>query len=81
MAGVVFGITIWAVMTFGGLPMVNPIMRESVAMMPVAWLIAHVAFGMGVGSAPGLLRRFAASWRSQGRFCFMKPDMTFVRNG
>jgi hypothetical protein len=61
MAGVAFGIAIWAVTTFGGLPMLNPMMRERVAMMPVAWFIAHMAFGMGVGSAPGLRRRFAAS--------------------
>jgi hypothetical protein len=32
-----------------------------VAMMPVAWFVAHVAFGMGVGSAPALRRRFATS--------------------
>jgi hypothetical protein len=61
MAGVAFGVAIWAIMTFGGLPMLNPMMRERVAMMPVAWFIAHVAFGMGVGSAPGLRRRFAAA--------------------
>jgi hypothetical protein len=61
MAGVTFGVAIWAVMTFGGLPMLNPMMRERVAMMPVAWFVAHLAFGMGVGSAPALRRRFAAS--------------------
>jgi hypothetical protein len=61
MAGVAFGVAIWAIMTFGGLPMLNPMMRESVAMMPVAWFIAHVAFGMGVGSAPALRRRIAAN--------------------
>jgi hypothetical protein len=61
MAGVAFGVAIWAVMTFGGLPMLNPMMRERVAMMPVVWFVAHVAFGMGVGSAPALRRRFAAS--------------------
>ena len=60
MAGVAFGVAIWVVMTFGGLSMLNPMMRERVAMMPVAWFIAHAAFGMGVGSAPGLRRRFAA---------------------
>ena len=60
MAGVAFGLAIWAVMTFAGLPMLNPMMRERVAVMPVAWFIAHLAFGMGVGSAPGLRRRFAA---------------------
>ena len=60
MAGAAFGVAIWAVMTFGGLPILDPMMRERVAMMPVAWFIAHVAFGMGVGSAPGLRRRFAA---------------------
>jgi hypothetical protein len=34
-------------------------MRERVAMMPVAWFIAHVAFGIGVGFAPRLRHRFA----------------------
>lgn len=60
MAGVAFGVAIWAVMTFGGLPMLNPMMRERVAMMPLAWFVAHVAFGMGLGSGPGLRRRSAA---------------------
>ena len=60
MVGVAFGVAIWAVMTFGGLPMLNHLMRERVAMMPVAWFIAHVAFGMGLGSAPSLRHRFAA---------------------
>ena len=60
MAGVAFSLAIWAVMTFGGLPMLNPIMRERVAMMPVTWFIAHLAFGMGVGSAPRLRRRSVA---------------------
>ena len=57
MAGVAFGIAIWAAMTFMGLPLVNPMMRERVAMMPVPWFVAHVAFGMGLGTAPGLRRR------------------------
>lgn len=60
MAGVAFGVAIWAVVTFGGLPMLNPMMRERVAMMAVAWFMAHVAFGIGVGSAPRLRRRLAA---------------------
>lgn len=60
MAGVAFGVAIWAVMTFGGLPMLNPMMRERVGMMPVAWFMAHVAFGIGVGFASRLRRRFAA---------------------
>jgi hypothetical protein len=61
MAGVAFGVAIWAVMTFGGLPMLNPMMRERVVMMPVAWFIAHLAFGMGVSSASALRRRSAAT--------------------
>jgi hypothetical protein len=61
MGGVAFGVAIWAVMTFGGLPLLNPMMRERVAMMPAIWFVAHVAFGMGVGSAPALRRRIAAA--------------------
>ena len=60
MAGMAFGVAIWAVMILVGLPMLNPIMRERLAMMPVAWFIAHLAFGMGLGSAPGLRRRFSS---------------------
>ena len=60
MAGGAFGIAIWVVMTFGGLPLLNPIMRERVVMMPVAWFIAHLGFGMGLGAAPALRRRSAA---------------------
>jgi hypothetical protein len=61
MGGVAFGVAIWAVMTFGGLPLLNPMMRGRVAMMPAVWFVAHVAFGMGVGSAPALRRRIAAA--------------------
>lgn len=50
--GAGFGIFVWAVMTFVVLPLVNPIMRESVSMMPGGWFIGHVLFGMGVGLAP-----------------------------
>ena len=60
MAGSAFGIAIWVVRTFGGLPLLNPIMRGRVVMMPVAWFIAHLGFGMGVGTTPALRRREAA---------------------
>ena len=52
MAGSAFGIAIWVGMTFAGLPLLNPIMRERVVMMRVAWFIAHLGFGMGLGAAP-----------------------------
>lgn len=58
--GAIFGIIVWAIMTFVVLPLVNPIMRQSVSMMPGAWFIEHLLFGMGAGLAPLLNRRLPA---------------------
>lgn len=59
--GAIFGIVVWAIMTFVVLPLVNPVMRQSVSMMPGAWFIEHVLFGMGVGLAPLLSERRESS--------------------
>lgn len=44
-AGIVYGIIIWAVNTFGILPAINPIMSARLAMMPGPWFVFHLIYG------------------------------------
>ncbi len=57
--GVIYGVVLWAVMTFVALPVVNPVMRASVAMMAGGWFLAHVLFGLGGGFGLLIQRRWA----------------------
>ena len=59
--GVIWGLVALVVMTFVVMPIVDRTMLPRVAMMPGMWVAAHVAFGIGVASAPALRRRFAVS--------------------
>ncbi len=58
-AGLAFGIAVWLATTFVALPVADPIMRTAVAAIPGVWFVAHVLFGVGVGSVPALRRKFA----------------------
>jgi uncharacterized membrane protein YagU involved in acid resistance len=44
-AGIVWGIIIWAVNTFGILPATNPTMSARSAMMPGWWFVFHLIYG------------------------------------
>jgi len=56
--GIAYGLLILLFMTYVVLPYANPIMRQRVIGVPGAWFFAHVAFGLGVGMAPLIKRRF-----------------------
>ena len=58
-AGLAFGIAVWLATTFIALPVADPIMRAAVATIPGVWFVAHMFFGVGVGSVPALRRKFA----------------------
>lgn len=50
--GIVFGVVVWAVMTFIVLPLINDVMRDRVALMPFAWFIEHLVFGGSLALTP-----------------------------
>lgn len=59
--GALYGIAVWAIMTFIGLPIVNSTMQARVALMPGWWFFAHLVFGAVTGiSAAVMLQRSSA---------------------
>ena len=58
-AGVAIGIAIWVSMDLYVLPVFDPTMAARMALVPVAYLAAHVLFGIGLGTTPLLARAFS----------------------
>jgi hypothetical protein len=56
--GIVVGIAIWVAMNLYVLPFMDPTMAARVALMPMAYFIAHVLFGIGLGTTPLFIRAF-----------------------
>lgn len=55
LAGVAIGIAIWAAMELYVLPFLDPVMEARIALMPIAYFVAHVLFGVGLGTTPLLV--------------------------
>jgi len=55
-AGVAIGIAIWVAMELYVLPFLNPTMAARIALIPVAYFVAHLLFGIGLGTTPLLVR-------------------------
>lgn len=60
-AGLVYGIVIWAVMTWIVLPFANEVMLERVTLMPWWWFGYHLIFGGMLLLTPPLVKAFAES--------------------
>jgi uncharacterized membrane protein YagU involved in acid resistance len=58
-AGIVIGIVIWVVMDLFVLPLTNPTMAARIALMPLAYFIAHLLLGIGLGTTPLFIRMFS----------------------
>jgi uncharacterized membrane protein YagU involved in acid resistance len=58
-AGIAVGIVIWVAMDLFVLPSMNPTMAARMALMPLAYFIAHVLYGIGLGMTPVFVRRFS----------------------
>ena len=56
--GIAYGLLVLLFMTYVALPYANPTMRQRVIGAPGTWFFSHVAFGLGVGLAPLIKRRF-----------------------
>lgn len=55
--GIIYGLVVWAVMTFVVLPLVNSTLSDRVATMATAWFFAHLLFGGFLALIPGLEHR------------------------
>jgi hypothetical protein len=53
---VAYGVGVWLFMTYAALPILNPVLGARVLLMPVAWLIGHLFFAVGLSFAPRLRR-------------------------
>ena len=58
-AGIVVGIAIWAAMYWYVMPLENPTMAARTALIPQAYFIAHVLFGVGLAATPSFIRTFS----------------------
>src|ERR1700720_2650953 len=66
-AGIVVGIVIWVAMELVVLPYMNPTMAARIALMPMAYFIAHLLFGIGLGLTPVFVRTFSRKSRDHRR--------------
>jgi hypothetical protein len=57
-AGIAIGIGVWLVMDLLVLPLTNPIMAARVALVPLAYFVAHVLYGLGLSTTPIFIRTF-----------------------
>jgi hypothetical protein len=62
-SGLVFGVIVWALASYIGMPILNPTMSERMALVPGWWFIANLAFGAILGAVPA-----SAKTRTHTRF-------------
>jgi hypothetical protein len=62
-AGIVIGIAVWLIMELLVLPLENPTMAARVALIPLAYFIAHVLYGLGLSTTPVFIRTFTKERR------------------
>ena len=67
LVGIVVGIVIWVAMELVVLPYMNPTMAARIALMPLAYFIAHLLFGIGLGLTPVFVRTFGRKPRERRR--------------
>lgn len=58
-AGLVYGVAVWATMTWVGLPILDRTLEARVGLMEGAWFGSHLIYGAALFIAPGLRRRFS----------------------
>ncbi|MGO9452736.1 MAG: hypothetical protein ACLQDV_17090 [Candidatus Binataceae bacterium] len=63
--GIVVGVAIWVAMDLTVLPYMNPTMASRMALMPLAYLMAHILYGIGLGTTPVFIRAFSRERRSR----------------
>jgi uncharacterized membrane protein YagU involved in acid resistance len=58
-AGLAVGVVIWVVMDLVVLPYMDPTMAARIALMPMAYFVAHLLYGIGLGLTPLFIRAFS----------------------
>jgi hypothetical protein len=58
LAGILVGLAVWVAMELCVLPFLDPTMAARIALMPIAYFVAHVLFGIGLGMTPLFIRAF-----------------------
>jgi hypothetical protein len=58
-AGLLYGVAVWATMTWVALPVLDPTLAARVGLMEGAWFAAHLVYGAALSIALGLRRRFS----------------------
>jgi hypothetical protein len=58
-AGIAVGIAIWLAMVLFVLPFANQTMLARIALMPSAYFIAHLLYGVGLAMTPAFIRTFS----------------------
>lgn len=66
-AGLVYGVAVWATMTWVGLPILDRTLEARVGLMEGAWFCAHLIYGASLCIAPGLRRRFSEQRAAEER--------------
>jgi hypothetical protein len=64
--GLIAGLVVMVFMTFAVLPTINPLLYVHVMEAFSAWVVAHLAFGVGLAFAPYLRRRSLERSRAGG---------------
>jgi uncharacterized membrane protein YagU involved in acid resistance len=67
LVGIAVGIVIWVAMELVVLPYMNPTMAARIALMPLAYFIAHLLFGIGLGLTPVFVRTFSRKRHGEPR--------------
>jgi len=62
-AGIAIGIAVWLLMDLLVLPLAYPTMAARVALIPLAYFIAHVLYGLGLSTTPIFIRTFGKERR------------------
>ncbi len=57
--GVLYGAAVWAVMTFGIQPFVNPVLADRMSLMGGAWFAVNLIYGAMLSTTPTLRRSFS----------------------
>jgi uncharacterized membrane protein YagU involved in acid resistance len=58
-AGIAVGVVLWVLMELVVLPYMDPTMAARIALMPMAYFIAHLLYGIGLGLTPIFIRGFS----------------------
>jgi uncharacterized membrane protein YagU involved in acid resistance len=58
-AGLAIGVVLWVLMELVVLPNMDPTMAARIALMPMAYFIAHLLYGIGLGLTPIFIRGFS----------------------